>query len=168
MRPGFEGGQMPVYMRLGKQRGNTSKDAMPVGPHRTVTQNVNLRDLERVFDAGTEVTPELLRERRLIKSLRIDVKVLGHGDLTKQLTVTAHRFSQAARDKIEAAGGAVVLLREPVETPSRKARKRAALRGGPPPSTEADLEAEETTASDEDSGGSAPEDEPDDAEVDEA
>src|SRR2546423_5099953 len=52
MRAGFEGGQMPIYMRLGKQRGNTSKDAMPVGPFRTFTQGVNVRDLERVFDAG--------------------------------------------------------------------------------------------------------------------
>src|SRR2546421_11216457 len=50
MRAGFEGGQMPIYMRLGKQRGNTSKDAMPVGPFRTFTQGVNVRDLERVFD----------------------------------------------------------------------------------------------------------------------
>src|SRR6059058_6692825 len=57
MRPGFEGGQMPIYMRLGKQRGQYSKDAMPVGPHRTLTQSVNVRDLERVFDAGAEVTP---------------------------------------------------------------------------------------------------------------
>src|SRR5213079_1246403 len=61
MRPGFEGGQMPIYMRLGKLRGQYSKDAMPVGPHRTLTQGVNVRDLERVFDAGTEVTPELLK-----------------------------------------------------------------------------------------------------------
>src|SRR6059058_6257996 len=53
MRPGFEGGQMPIYMRLGKQRGATSKDAMPIGPFRTATVPVNVRDLER-FDAGTE------------------------------------------------------------------------------------------------------------------
>jgi hypothetical protein len=96
------------------------------------------------------------------------VKVLGHGDLTTQLAVTAHRFSQAARDKIEAAGGSVLVLREPVETPSRKARKRAALRGGPPPGDEGEFEAEETTASDDDSGDSAPEDQPDEVEADEA
>src|SRR3982751_5337910 len=60
MRAGFEGGQMPVYMRLGQQRGNTSKDAMPVGPFRTVVWAVNLRDLER-FDAGAEVTPDALK-----------------------------------------------------------------------------------------------------------
>src|SRR5216110_4069323 len=57
MRVGFAGGQMPIYMRLGKQRGATSKDAMPIGPFRTSTVPVNLRDLER-FEAGTEVTPE--------------------------------------------------------------------------------------------------------------
>src|SRR6059058_3728771 len=77
MRAGFEGGQMPIYMRLGKQRGNTSKDAMPVGPFRTFTQGVNVRDLERVFDAGTEITPELLKAKRLIRSVRVDVKILG-------------------------------------------------------------------------------------------
>ena len=82
MRAGFEGGQMPVYMRLGKQRGSTSKDAMPVGPHRTATQGVNLRDLERVFEAGAEVTPEALKERGLVRNLRVDVKILGHGELS--------------------------------------------------------------------------------------
>src|SRR5947199_10365995 len=65
MRPGFEGGQMPIYMRLGKLRGQYSKDAMPVGPHRTLTQGVNVRDLERVFDAGPEGTPELVTQTRL-------------------------------------------------------------------------------------------------------
>src|SRR5436309_9538663 len=67
LRAGFEGGQMPIYMRLGKQRGSTSKDAMPIGPFRTVTQGVNLRDLERVFDTGAEVTPEALKAKRLIR-----------------------------------------------------------------------------------------------------
>src|SRR3989440_1964029 len=61
MRAGFEGGQMPVYMRMGKERGSTSKDAMPIGPFRTYSQPVNVSTLER-FDAGTEVTPELLKE----------------------------------------------------------------------------------------------------------
>src|SRR5918995_2817654 len=60
MRAGFEGGQMPIYMRLGKQRGSTSKDAMPIGPHRTFTVPVNVRDLERVFDPGADVTLEAL------------------------------------------------------------------------------------------------------------
>jgi large subunit ribosomal protein L15 len=123
MRAGFEGGQMPIYMRLPKQRGSTSKDAMPIGPHRTATQGVNVRDLERVFEAGSEVTPELLAEKGLVRSIRIDVKILGDGELTKKLSVTAHRFSKAGREKIEAAGGTAVALREPVERKPRKVRK---------------------------------------------
>ena len=112
MRAGFEGGQMPVYMRLGKQRGPYSKDAMPIGPHRTQTLPVNVADLERVFDDGAEVTLEAMVEKRLIKNTRTDVKVLGNGELSKALTVTAHRFSAAARSKIERAGGTAISLRE--------------------------------------------------------
>ncbi|MFN8187748.1 MAG: 50S ribosomal protein L15 [Gaiellales bacterium] len=128
MRAGFEGGQMPIYMRLGKQRGSTSKDAMPVGPFRTRTQGVNVRELERVFDAGAEVTPDALKEKGLIRNTRIDVKILGDGELTKKLSVTAHRFSAVAREKIEAAGGAATALREEVERKSRKSRKLAAAK----------------------------------------
>jgi large subunit ribosomal protein L15 len=124
MRAGFEGGQMPIYMRLGKQPGATSKDAMPIGPFRTHTQGVNVRDLERVFDSGGEVTPEALKAARLVRSLRRDVKILGEGELTKSLTVSAHGFSKTAREKIEAAGGTAVLLREP----KAKARKRGKAR----------------------------------------
>src|SRR5438093_13217029 len=68
MRAGFEGGQMPLYMRLGKQPGATSKDAMPIGPFRTQTQGVNVRDLERGFDAGSAGTPESLKAKRLSRS----------------------------------------------------------------------------------------------------
>jgi large subunit ribosomal protein L15 len=120
MRAGFEGGQMPIYMRIGKVRGSTSADAMPVGPFRTQTVPVNVRDLDR-FEAGDEVTPESLVEKRLIKNTRIDVKVLGGGDLSKKLTVRVHAVSASAREKIEAAGGTVELLREPVAR--RKPRK---------------------------------------------
>ena len=122
MRPGFEGGQMPIYMRLGKQRGPYSKDAMPIGPHRTSTIPVNLRDLDRVFDDGSDVTLEALVEKGLIKNTRTDVKVLGQGDLKKKLTVTAHAFSATAREKIEKAGGTANALREPV-VKKRKTRK---------------------------------------------
>ncbi len=111
MRAGFEGGQMPVYMRLGKQRGPYSKDAMPVGPHRTSTVPVNVRDLER-FEAGADVTPEALVAAGIIKNTKVDVKILGQGDLSKALTVHAHAFSKAAREKIEAAGGTCQLLAE--------------------------------------------------------
>ena len=127
MRAGFEGGQMPIAMRLPKQRGNTSKDAMPVGPHRTHTQGVNVRELERVFAAGAEVTPETLKASGLVRSLKVDVKILGDGDLTKKLTVTAHRFSKAAKEKIETAGGSVVALRPPVEKKAKKTRKVASV-----------------------------------------
>ena len=120
MRAGFEGGQMPSYMRMGKQRGSTSKDAMPIGPFRTYTQPVNVGALA-AFDAGTEVTPELLKERGLIRSLRKDVKILGNGDLGTKLTVVAHAVSATAREKIEGAGGTVTLLREAKQ---RKAKKR--------------------------------------------
>jgi len=129
MRPGFEGGQMPVYMRLGKLRGPYSKDAMPMGPHRTATVPVNLRDLERVFENEAEVTLEAMVEKGLIKNTRVDVKVLGQGDLTKKLTVTAHAFSGAARKKIEKAGGTATALRPPRE---EKKRKRAKSSEGAP------------------------------------
>jgi large subunit ribosomal protein L15 len=122
MRAGFEGGQMPIYMRMGKQRGSTSKDAMPIGPFRTSTVPVNLRDLER-FDAGAEVTPETLVERKLIKNTKTDVKLLGTGEISKKLTVRVHAISATAREKIEAAGGTVELLREPKQKKKRTPKR---------------------------------------------
>src|SRR5438270_3169287 len=112
MRAGFEGGQMPIYMRMPKQRGATSKDAMPIGPFRTQTVPVNLRDLDR-FDAGAEVTPESLVEKGLLKNTKLDVKILGSGEISKKLTIRVHAISAAAREKIEKAGGTVDLLRVP-------------------------------------------------------
>jgi large subunit ribosomal protein L15 len=124
MPAGFEGGQMPIDMRLGKLRGNTSADAMPIGPFRTYSQPVNLRDLETRFDAGAEVTPESLKAAGLVSKLRVDVKILGEGDLTKKLAVSAHGFSKSAVEKIESAGGSVTWLRgEPVEKKKKKAKK---------------------------------------------
>ncbi len=124
MKAGFEGGQMPIDMRLPKLRGNTSADAMPIGPFRTHSQPVNVRDLDR-FDAGAEVTPEALRDAGLIRSTRTDVKILGTGELTKKLTVSAHAFSKSARAKIEAAGGTVTFLRgEPLEKKAKKHRAK--------------------------------------------
>ena len=134
MRAGFEGGQMPVYMRLGKQRGPYSKDAMPMGPHRTSTVPVNIRDLDR-FDDGADVTPEALVEVGLIRSTRVDVKILGEGELNKKLSVSAHFFSASAREKIEAAGGSVTALKEPKQRKQRKDRAAAA-----PSETEAEPE----------------------------
>ncbi len=125
MRAGFEGGQMPVYMRMGKERGSTSKDAMPIGPFRTYSQPVNVAALER-FDAGAEVTPESLKEAGLIRTTRQDVKILGNGELKTKLTVVAHSVSASAREKIEAAGGSVTLLREPKVKKKGKARAKPA------------------------------------------
>jgi large subunit ribosomal protein L15 len=119
MRAGFEGGQMPIYMRIGKLRGSTSKDAYPIGPFRTYTQPVNVRDLDR-FDDGAEVTPESLVEKGILKNTKLDVKVLGSGEIAKKLTVRVHGISASAREKIEAAGGTVELLREPKEQARRK------------------------------------------------
>src|SRR5438445_10353271 len=113
MRAGFEAGQMPLYMRTAKLRGNTSADAMPVGPFRTYTQPVNLRDLEARFEVGEEVTPESLKAKGLIRSIRKDVKLLGNGELTKKLSITVHGASATAREKVEASGGTLTLLKEP-------------------------------------------------------
>jgi large subunit ribosomal protein L15 len=148
MRAGFEGGQMPAYMRLPKERGSTSKDAMPIGPFRTFTQPVNVRDLEARFEAGDVITPETLKERGLISNTRIDVKILGQGDLTKKLSISAHRFSATAREKIEAVGGTVTALREEPAQRSRKrrkiaARKRAAGEATPPTEAAEEPAAEE-------------------------
>jgi large subunit ribosomal protein L15 len=124
MRAGFEGGQMPAYMRMGKQRGPHSKDAMPIGPHRTETAGVNVGRLDR-FDDGAEVTPEALAAAGLVRNTRIDVKILGEGELSKKLTVVAHSFSATAREKIEAAGGTARALREPkAAKQTKKARAR--------------------------------------------
>ncbi len=131
MRPGFEGGQNPIYMRLGKLRGG-SKDALPVGPFRTTTVPVNVAILEERFDAGSEVTPESLVEKGVLKNTKIDVKILGNGDLTKKLSVTAHAVSATAREKIEAAGGSITLLREPRERkPKRRPQKAVAAQPEP-------------------------------------
>jgi large subunit ribosomal protein L15 len=135
MRAGFEGGQMPIYMRVGKQRGATSKDAMPVGPFRTFTETVNVRYLEQ-FENGTEVTPEALREAGLIKSTKRDVKILGMGELTKKLTVSAHSFSASAREKIDKAGGTVNWLRGEPKPKRKRPRKPLPTDTSKPPSDE--------------------------------
>jgi large subunit ribosomal protein L15 len=144
MRPGFEGGQNPIYMRLGKQRGPYSKDAMPVGPHRTSTVPVNVSSLEQRFEAGAEVTVEALIEKGLVRNAKTDVKLLGKGDLTKKLSVTVHAASASAREKVEAAGGSLTLLREPKE---RRPKRRAVPAS--PPASEAEAPEEEAPESEE-------------------
>jgi len=120
---GFEGGQMPIDMRMPKLRGNTSADAMPVGPFRTYSQPVNLRDLERLFEDGDTVNLEAMVEKGLLKNTKADVKVLGTGELTKKLAVTAHGFSASAREKITAAGGSATALKDPKDPRKQKHRK---------------------------------------------
>jgi large subunit ribosomal protein L15 len=144
MRPGFEGGQMPLYMRVGKQRGATSKDAMPIGPFRTFTQPVNLRDLERVFADGDTVNVETLVEKGLVKNTKADVKILGQGELKKKLSVTAHAFSETAREKITSAGGSATALREPAD-PRKKKRGSKKPAAEAPEAPAAEAEATEET-----------------------
>ncbi len=145
VRPGFEGGQMPVYMRLGKLRGSTHKMSMPMGPFRTFTQPVNVEALS-VFDAGTRVTPELLRERGILRNLKHPVKILGDGELGVKLTVVASKFSKSAVAKIEAAGGTVELIPGPKPNGKgleklRKAEARAAGGSKPAPAAAPEVEA---------------------------
>jgi large subunit ribosomal protein L15 len=104
-RPGFEGGQMPLHMRMRKLRGPHMKKSMPFEPFRTHTQPVNLQDLERRFEKGDDVTLEAMKAKGLATRKDVAVKILAKGAITKPLTVHAHKFSGAAREAIEAAGG---------------------------------------------------------------
>src|SRR2546423_10002869 len=104
-RANFEGGQMPIHMRMRKLRGPHMKKSMPFEQFRTHTQPVNIAALQERFEAGTEVTLELLREKGLATRKGVPVKVLAKGELDKALTVHAHAFSAGARERIEAAGG---------------------------------------------------------------
>ena len=104
-RARFEGGQMPVHMRMRKLRGPHMKKSMPFEPFRTHTQPVNVADLEARFAAGDAVTLEALAAKGLATRKGIPVKILAKGEITKALTVHAHGFSGSARSAIEAAGG---------------------------------------------------------------
>ncbi len=109
-RARFEGGQNPIHMRMRKLRGPHMKKSMPFEPFRTHTQPVNLQDLEARFEAGDSVTPDALKAKGLATRKDIPVKVLAKGEISKALTVHAHGFSTAARERIEAAGGTCQLL----------------------------------------------------------
>ena len=102
MRPGFEGGQMPLQRRIPK-RGF-------VNIFRTEMAIVNVAALEKNFEAGATVTVEALVEKGLVKKVLDGVKVLGNGDITKALTVQANAFSESAKAKIEAAGGKIEVI----------------------------------------------------------
>ena len=99
---GFEGGQMPLHRRVPKRGFHN--------PFRVEYAVVNLDTLAEVFEAGSSVTPELLRERGLVRQSRMRIKVLGRGDITKKLSVQAHKFSGSAAEKIAAAGGTTEVL----------------------------------------------------------
>jgi large subunit ribosomal protein L15 len=111
-RDRFEGGQNPIHMRMRKLRGPHMKKSMPFEPFRTHTQPVNLRDLDARFDSGAAVTVEELKAKGLATRKGVPVKILGQGELTKPLTVHAHAFSTAARQRIEAAGGTCQVVQE--------------------------------------------------------
>ena len=97
VRVGFEGGQNPLVFRIAKRGFNNYEFA-------TRYAVINISDLEK-FNDGAEVTPELLKEMGIVKKLEDGLKVLGNGELTKKLTVKAHKFSKVAKEKIENAGG---------------------------------------------------------------
>lgn len=99
---GFEGGQMPLHRRVPKRGFHN--------PFRVEYAVVNLDTLGEVFEAGTAVTPEVLRERGLVRERGAKVKVLGRGELAKALTIKAHKFSGKAAEKIAAAGGSTEVL----------------------------------------------------------
>src|SRR6476661_3806670 len=109
-RARFEGGQMPIHMRMRKLRGPHMKKSMPFEMFRTHTQPVNICSLEERFDAGTEVTIELMKANGLATRKDIPVKVLAKGELSKALTVHAHAFSAGARERIESAGGTCTIV----------------------------------------------------------
>lgn len=103
-RLGFEGGQMPLQRRLPK-RGFTN-------PFKKKWVEVSLAKIDANFNAGDEVTPEILHKRGLIKKSRHDVVVLGNGDITKPLKIFAHRFTASAKEKIEKAEGTAILIKK--------------------------------------------------------
>ncbi len=102
VRPGFEGGQNPLYLRLGYRRGFTNI-------FKTVYEVVNVGRLNELEVAGP-ITPEVLYQMRIVRDDKAPVKVLGEGDVTRPLHVRAHRFSATAREKIEAAGGTAEVI----------------------------------------------------------
>jgi large subunit ribosomal protein L15 len=140
-RPGFEGGQTPLIRRLPVRRGFHNRFRVEFTP-------VNLRDLARL-PAGSDVTPDILRDHGVVRTLRLPIKLLGTGDVTAALTVRAHRVSASARAKIEAAGGTVEeLLPRKTEKRQRKAKRAKAAAPEAPASAEAGAKAEESDDSD--------------------
>ncbi len=109
-RARFEGGQMPIHMRMRKLRGPHMKKSMPFEPFRTHTQPVNIGDLAARFESGADVTIESLKSAGLGTRKDVPIKILARGELPHALTVHAHAFSATARERIEAAGGTCHLI----------------------------------------------------------
>jgi large subunit ribosomal protein L15 len=103
-KSGFEGGQMPLQRRLPK-RGFTNI-------FKKKWLEISLAKLEENFNAGDEITPEVLHERGLIKKAKHDLVILGTGDMSKALKISAHRFTKTAKDKIEKAGGSITEIKK--------------------------------------------------------
>jgi len=114
--PQFQGGAMPMFRRVPK-RGFNNKFALQV-------LAVNVGQLESMFESGAEVSPEALRATAIGKSRYDILKILGDGELTKKLSITAHRFSKSAREKIEKAGGTIIEL--PAKKPVVKNKQKSA------------------------------------------
>ena len=126
-KPGYEGGQNPIHMRMRKLRGPHRKMSMPFEQFRTATQPVNLSDLQERFSSGDKVDPESLKAAGLAKR-RDPVKILARGELKKKLTVRAHAFSAKAREGIESAVGTAVVIDDgpkPYKRPSKKQREES-------------------------------------------
>jgi len=115
-KAGFEGGQMPLIRRVPKRGFNNARFSRRIA-------EINLHVLETVFSDGDQVTPEVLEQRGLLKRAYDELKILGDGELTKKLSVSAHRFSRSAKEKIEKAGGNVTVL--PGKTPVEEKKKAA-------------------------------------------
>ena len=106
MRPGFEGGQIPMVLKLPTRRGFTNI-------FRTDYAVVNLSTLEECFENGADVTPEAMVHAGILRNLKMPIKILAHGEITKSLTVSAHRFSAQAKVQLQSAGGTVQELSGP-------------------------------------------------------
>ena len=141
IRLGFEGGQMPLVRRLHTLRGFNNR-------WRVAYQPVNVGTLEERFEDGAEVTPESLRAAGVLRHLREPVKILARGELSKSLTVRAHKVSAAARARIEAAGGTITLIETENESAdanedAEAASDESAASEADGPAVEAETEAEE-------------------------
>lgn len=103
IRPGFEGGQTPLHRRLPVAAGfrNVNHKEYAV---------VNIEDLEKIFEAGSEITPEILLEKKIVRKLLHGVKILGNGKLSKKFKISAHKFSKSAEEAIQSSGGEVIRL----------------------------------------------------------